>query len=60
MVAAGIGVTLAGFAIAVSSLGMATGNGARLVITLVGIAVSVFGILGILNPAYQKTVVWKR
>jgi hypothetical protein len=60
MVAAGIGVVLAGFAIAVSSLGMAAGNGARLVITLVGIAVSLFGILGILNPAYQKNVVWKR
>ena len=49
MIVAGIGVVLAGFAIAVSSLGMATGNGARLVITLVGIAVSLFGILGILN-----------
>lgn len=60
MVVAGLGVTLAGFAIAVSSIGMAAGNSARLVLTLMGIAVSLFGILGILNPAYQKKVVWKR
>jgi len=26
----------------------------------VGIAVSLFGILGILNPTYQKSAVWKR
>ena len=28
--------------------------------TLVGIAVSLFGILGILNPPTRRRVVWKR
>jgi hypothetical protein len=30
------------------------------VVVLVGIAVSLFGIFGLINPAYQKDVVWKR
>jgi hypothetical protein len=51
---------LAGFALAVSSLGFASGNGARLGMTLVGIAMSLYGILGIINPTYQKSAVWKR
>ncbi|MDP9251213.1 MAG: hypothetical protein M3O78_07575 [Chloroflexota bacterium] len=60
MAFAGLGVTLAGFALAVSSLGFASGNGARLGMTLVGIAMSLYGILGIINPTYQKSAVWKR
>ena len=60
MAFAGLGVTLAGFLIAFASLGLTASNGGRLGLVLVGIAVSLFGILGIINPAYQKTAEWKR
>ena len=60
MAFAGLAVTLIGFLVAASSVGVMSGNGGRLAMVLVGIAISLFGILGILNPAYQKDAVWKR
>jgi hypothetical protein len=60
MAFAGVIVTFAGFLLAAGSIGIATANSVRLVIVLVGIAVSLGGIFGILNPAYQKNAVWKR
>jgi len=57
---AGIVVTLLGFLIAASSPGVLSGTGGRLILTLAGIAISLFGILGILNPAFQKNAVWRR
>ena len=55
----GIVVTLAGFLLAAGSVGFAAANGVRLVIVLLGIALSLGGIFGIPNPAYQKDAVWK-
>ena len=60
MAFAGIVVTLVGFLVAVASVGIAGGTSARLLIVLIGIGVSLFGIMGLLNPAYQKNAVWKR
>jgi hypothetical protein len=60
MALTGILVTFAGFLVAAASVGVASANSMRLGIVVVGIAVSLFGILGILNPAYQKNAVWKR
>jgi uncharacterized membrane protein YgaE (UPF0421/DUF939 family) len=60
MAFAGLAITLAGFALAFLSLGVATATSARLVLTLIGIAISLFGILGVLNPAYRKHAVWRR
>jgi len=60
MALAGIVVTFVGFLIAAASVGLMSGTGGRLVVGLVGIAVSLFGIMGIINPAYQKTALWKR
>jgi cytochrome c biogenesis protein CcdA len=56
----GLAITFLGFLVAVASLGMATSNGARLVIVLVGIAISLTGIMAVLNPAYQKDAIWKK
>ena len=56
----GLAVTFLGFLVAASSVGLTAANGMRLVIVLVGIAISLGGIMGILNPAYQKNAVWKR
>ena len=56
----GLIVTFVGFLIAVSSVGVMGGTGGRLFMVLAGIVVSLVGILGILNPAYQKHAVWKK
>ena len=55
----GLAVTLLGFVVAVASLGLTSSNTARLVIVLAGIAVSLIGILGVLNQAYMKNAIWK-
>ena len=60
MVIVGIAVTLLGFVISVASLGVATAVSARLIMTLLGIAVSLVGIMGILNPHYVKNTIWKK
>jgi hypothetical protein len=60
MTLAGIVVTLLGFVIALMSLPMTTSVNARLIIVLVGIAVSFGGIFGILNKAFQKNAVWRK
>lgn len=56
----GLGVTFLGFLIAVASLNVASGNRGRLVIVLVGIAISLAGSLGVLNGAYLKNAIWKK
>ena len=60
MILVGLVTTLAGFALAVASLGMASANGPRLAMVVVGIVVSLVGILGVLNPHYMKSAVWKK
>jgi len=60
MAIAGLVVTLAGFALAAGSVGLATATTVRLIMVLAGIAISLGGIIGIINPAYQKNAVWKR
>ena len=56
----GLVVTFVGFLIAAGSVGIMSSTGGRLVLVLVGIAVSLFGILGLINPSYQKNAVWKK
>jgi len=60
MAFAGIAVTVLGFVIAASSPGLISGNGGRLIVTVAGIAVSLYGIIGILNPTFQKNAVWRK
>ncbi len=60
MVLVGLVVTLLGFGIAVASLGMASATSARLGMVLVGIVVSLIGIMGVLNQAYLKNAIWKK
>jgi len=60
MAVAGLVVTLAGFLLSVVSVGVTSATSIRLIIVLVGIAVSLGGILGMINPAYQKNALWKR
>jgi uncharacterized membrane protein YgaE (UPF0421/DUF939 family) len=60
MVFAGIVVTLVGFVIALLSLPLASSVNARLLMVVLGLAVSLFGILGMINPAYLKNAIWRK
>lgn len=60
MVLVGLVITFVGFLLAMSSVGIASGTSARLILVLIGIAVSLAGIMGVLNPAYMKNAVWKK
>ena len=57
---AGIVVTLLGFVIAVLSLGMTSGVSGRMIMVLIGLAVSLGGIIGLINPAFQKNANWRK
>ena len=60
MVITGIVITLLGFVLALLSLGMTSSVNGRLVMVLIGLAVSLTGILGILNRAFQKNAIWRK
>ena len=60
MVFVGLVITLSGFLIAMLSPGIASGTLGRLILVLVGIAVSLAGIMGVINQAYMKNAIWKR
>jgi hypothetical protein len=60
MALVGIIVTFLGFVLAAASVGLTASNTGRLGMVLVGIVVSLVGILGVINPAYQKNAIWKK
>lgn len=60
MAFAGIVVTILGFVITLMGLGMASSVSARMIAALVGIAVSLFGIIVVLNGAFVKTAIWRK
>jgi hypothetical protein len=56
----GILLALAGWLLPVLGLSMTSSTGARTFLCLLGIAISLTGILGVLNKAHQKEAVWKK
>jgi hypothetical protein len=60
MIPLGLLVTLLGFIISLLSLGMTSSVSGRLVMVLIGLAVSLTGILGILNRAFLKNAIWRK
>ena len=60
MALVGLVVTFVGFLLAALSVGFTSSNGGRLGLVLVGIVLSLYGIIGLINPAYQKNAVWKK
>jgi len=60
MMIVGVVITFLGFLIAVFSVGMTADATMRLVIVLVGIAVSLIGIIGVLNRACLSKAIWRR
>ncbi len=57
---AGLGIILAGWALAVGGLFISTSNMVRAIIACAGIAISLFGNLGVLNGYYLARANWKR
>lgn len=60
MILVGLLLAICGFIISVLSLAATSSVGGRMAIVLVGLAVSLFGILGVLNKAYLKNALWKK
>jgi predicted membrane channel-forming protein YqfA (hemolysin III family) len=56
----GILVAIAGWLIPVIGLTFTHSNSARLILCIVGIGISLVGVLGVLNKAHQKEAVWKK
>jgi len=60
MAGMGLIVTFLGFVIAVLGLGMTSSVNGRMIMALVGIAVSLFGIMGLIVTAYNKNAIWRK
>ena len=60
MLLMGILVTLLGFLISFVSLGVSSSVEGRMVIALIGIAVSLFGIIRVLNGYCLKNALWRK
>jgi hypothetical protein len=60
MIIAGIIVTVLGFLISVASLSVASSVSGRMVMVLLGIAVSLFGIIGVLNRGFLSKAIWRK
>ncbi len=55
----GVACALGGWAISVAGLLLTSSTGARTAIACLGIAVSLYGILGVLNGYYLERAIWK-
>jgi hypothetical protein len=60
MIIVGLVVTLLGFLISVGSLGAISSVGGRMVMVLVGIAVSLVGIISVLNRPFLSKAIWRK
>ncbi|MBZ5578572.1 MAG: hypothetical protein LAP40_18580 [Acidobacteriia bacterium] len=60
MVLAGVVITFLGFVISVMSLGMTSSVSGRMVMVLIGLAVSLVGIIGVINRAFLKNALWRK
>jgi len=56
----GLLLALAGWLLPIVALSMTDSAGARFGACLVGIAISLVGILGVLNKAHLETAIWKK
>jgi hypothetical protein len=60
MIFAGIVITLLGFLISVFSLTATSSVAGRMVMVIIGIAVSLVGIIGVINRAYMRNAIWRK
>lgn len=55
----GVLLAIAGWLLPIIGLTLTQSTGARLFLCIIGISISLFGILGVLNKAHQKHAIWK-
>ena len=60
MALAGLIVTILGFLVAVASLGITSSVGGRMGLVLAGIAISLVGIIGVLNRSFLSKAMWRK
>jgi hypothetical protein len=60
MALVGVVVTLLGFLVAIASLGITSSVGGRMGLVLAGIAISLSGIIGVLNRAFLSKAIWRK
>ena len=60
MILLGLLLAIAGFVLSVLSLGLTSSVGVRLVMVLAGLAISLTGIIGVMNRGFLKTAIWRR
>jgi hypothetical protein len=56
----GLLLCVGGFALSVGGLALTASVAGRMTIAIIGIAISLAGIVGFVNRAYQKNAVWRR
>ena len=56
----GVLITALGFLIAIMSVAVTSSVEGRMVVVLIGIAMSLIGIIGVINRAYMKNANWRR
>ena len=56
----GAGVAVLGWVVTIGGLHLVDGNGGRIIVALLGIGVSLFGMLYVLPAAFNKTAFWKK
>ena len=56
----GVLVAIAGWLLTLSGLFLSSSNTGRAGFAVLGIAVSLFGIFGLINAAFLKTAIWKK
>jgi hypothetical protein len=59
-VALGLLIAFLGFLLSLFSLSLTTSVGTRMAMVLAGIALSLIGIIGVVNRAYIKNAIWRR
>jgi len=55
----GLLLVLVGWLLPILTLGIAQSTAARMVLSLLGIAITLVGILGVLNKVHLKSAIWK-
>ena len=60
MIYFGILITLLGFVLSLASVAVSSSVLVRLVVVLIGIGISLFGIMGLLNREYLKNAIWRK
>jgi hypothetical protein len=60
MAIAGIVVIALGFLLSMFSVGITSSMGGRLVLVLVGILLTLIGIIGMVNRAYMSKAIWRK